>query len=249
MVDAIFESHQLQRGHDMLAALLRIQLGQQQGQLHVFKGSQNRNQVKRLKHIPDVFVAPAGGLRVVEAEDVLSLYQQFTLGRPVDGRNHVQQGGLTRAGRTHERHELAGGNIDRNVIECFYLEGIPLENLADAANLNHSRSGGHIGFSDCAHDCPLILIFCPSFRSAGPAVTTSSPPFKPWSKTPPLRCAVTCTGLSSTLPLKTMKTTFLPERSRTALVGTKTLGGPEAVAVFAGSSAMNFTVEFISGRK
>src|SRR6195256_2061326 len=135
------------------------------------------------------------------------------------------------------------------MVERLYFEGIALEDFADIASLNDFCLGGDIIDSSSAHDCPLILIFCPSFRSAGPAVTTSSPPFKPWSKTPPLRCAVTCTGLSSILPLKTMKTTFLPERSRTALVGTKTLGGPEAVVVFAGSSAMNFTVEFISGRK
>ena len=60
----------------------------------------------------------------------------------------------------------------------------------------------------------------PSFRFSGPEVITFSPPTSPLTKTQPLRCERTCTGRIRAFPLKARNTTFLPSRSRTAVVGT-----------------------------
>ena len=50
------------------------------------------------------------------------------------------------------------------------------------------------------------------------------------------------------LPLNARNTIFLPSRSFTAVGGHEYSDGPDLLALLS-SSAMNFTVEFISGRK
>src|SRR5258708_38706326 len=83
-------------------AWLRGQLGQQERQLDVLEGSENGYQVKCLKDVADMLIAPASRLGVTEAKDVLAQHQQFTGGWPGDGGGHVQQCGLACAGRAHE---------------------------------------------------------------------------------------------------------------------------------------------------
>src|ERR1043166_1759660 len=224
----------------MVAALFSIQLGQQQWHLDVFECGQYRDQIERLKHIANVRIPPSCRLRIVQLENILVQYQQLALGGTVDGSDHVQQRCFTRARRPHKRHELSTSNFDRHVIQRSHFKRITLEDLADTVSLNDFGFSSDVVHSSCTHDCPLILILSPSFTSAGPVVTTSSPPFNPCTSTPPLRCAVTCTSRCSTLPLKAINTILLPLRSRTALPGTKTPAGPVATVFFSCSSAMNF---------
>src|ERR1700723_2811803 len=119
-----------------------------------------------------MYVAPMGGLRVTEPEYVLAQHQQFSRRRPIDGRNHVQQGGLARAGWAHQSQELTAADFDRNVVQSCDFKRVALENLADVAGLYHRGLNCGMGNSSCAHDCPLILIFSPSFKSCGAAVIT-----------------------------------------------------------------------------
>ena len=144
MVHAISQSDQLQRRHHVIAPLLRIQLGQQQRQLHVLKRGQHRDQIERLEHVPDVLVPPARRLRIVEAEDVLAHHQQFARGRTVDGRNHVQQRRLARSRGPHQREELSLRDVDGDVVERGHLESVALENFADVASLHDLGSGGDV---------------------------------------------------------------------------------------------------------
>ena len=92
-----------------------------------------------------MLVAPARRLRIAEAENVLAQHQQFARGRPVDGRDHVQQRRLARARRPHQRQEFALRDLDRNVVERLHFKRIALENLADVARLDDFGAGRDIG--------------------------------------------------------------------------------------------------------
>ena len=178
VMDAILKSHELERGHHVIAALLRRHPGQQQRQLDILKRRQHRNQVESLKNIADVSVAPLGGLPIVQAKNVFTHHQQFAGTGAVNGCDHVQQGGLARSGRPHQRQELAAGDVDGDVVERGHFKSVALENLAYRAGLDDLAAHGRLCRWCCCgtHDCPLIRIFCPSFKSAGPAVITFSPP-------------------------------------------------------------------------
>src|SRR5207253_6516252 len=71
MVGAVFQADELQRGHHVITALLRVELGQQQRKFHVLKGGEYRDQVERLENVADVRIAPVGRLFVIEPENVL----------------------------------------------------------------------------------------------------------------------------------------------------------------------------------
>ena len=210
MVDSILEADELQRGHDVLAALRTGEFSEQQRQLHILKRGENRNEIEGLKDVSDVGVAPVGGLRVAEAKHVLAEHQQLAGGGAVDRGDHVQQGRLARARRAHQREELAPRDFDRNVVESLHFKRIAFENLADVAYLHDFGLRRNIRNRSCAHDCPLILILSPSFKLGGAVVMTFSPPTKPVTKKPPLRWDRISTGRKSALPSKAMKTTFLP---------------------------------------
>src|SRR5947199_1689550 len=247
MVGAVFQVDELQRGHHVITALLRVELGQQQRKFHVLKGGEYRDQVERLENVADVRIAPVGRLFVIEPENVLPQNQQLACSRAIDGRDHVQQRGLPRAGRPHEREKFATGNLDGDVVEGFHLEGIAFEHLADISGLDDPGLSSDISCNSSAHDCPLILILFPSFISLGTEWITSSPPFKSCTWRDTLCIEIYSTCRIRAFPLKAMKTTFFPSRSRNAVVGTNTPDGWEPP--FFPSSAKNFTVEFISGRR
>ena len=135
-------------------------------------------------------VAPVGGLGIAEAKNVLAQHQQLAGGRAVDGGDHIQQRGLARTGRPHQGHEFAAADLDGDVVERLDLESVALEDLADVAGLHHFGLDCGMRNGSCAHDCPLILILSPSFKFCGAVVITSSPPFRPSTRTPPLRWAM-----------------------------------------------------------
>src|SRR5205823_4244780 len=83
MVGAVFQADELQRGHHVITALLRVELGQQQRKFHVLKGGEYRDQVERLENVADVRIAPVGRLFVIEPENVLA----STSSSPLVGRS------------------------------------------------------------------------------------------------------------------------------------------------------------------
>src|SRR5919109_4664473 len=179
MIGPVFESDELQRSHHVIPALLRVEPGQQQRELDILKRREHRNQIKCLKNVADMLIAPARRLRIIEAENIFTEHQQFASRRPVDGGDHIQQSRLSGAGWPHKREELAARNLYGDIFERFHFEGIALENLADVACLNNFGLRSDVSSSSSAHDCPLIFILFPSFKSCGPEVMTSSPPFNP----------------------------------------------------------------------
>ena len=100
-MNTLFELDQLQRGHNVIAPLLRVQFGNQQWQLYVFECRQDWNEIERLKHVADVLVPPLGGLSIVERKNVLAEHQQLASGGPINCGNHVQECGFARARRAH----------------------------------------------------------------------------------------------------------------------------------------------------
>src|SRR5258708_13650920 len=201
MTNSLFQSDQLQRGHDVVAALLRIQLGQQQRQFEVLEGREDRDQIERLKHVADVFVAPPRNLRVVKAENILPLNQQLAVRRTVDGCDHIQQRRLSRPRWSHQGKELAFGNVDGDIVQRFDFKSIALENLADAADLHNLGRRSPVFSGSSAHDCPLILILSPSFKLGGAVVMTLSPPTRVSTRAPSLRWPTTFTSRTTALPL------------------------------------------------
>src|SRR6266849_10643982 len=98
-----------------------------------------------------MLVPPTSSLPVTEAENILPHDEQLARRWAVNSGDHIQQGGLARA----------------------------FEELADVADLDNFCLCRCIGSKCRAHDCPLILILAPSFKSAGAAIMTLSPPTNP----------------------------------------------------------------------
>ena len=116
VVDTIFQSNQFQSGHDVVAALLGSQFGQQQRQLHVLKCGKHGNQVERLKTVANVLVcAEASDLRVGEGEDIFSFDQQFSAGGPVNRRDDIQQRGLADRDGPIRARSLSLSDVDGDV--------------------------------------------------------------------------------------------------------------------------------------
>src|SRR5690348_652272 len=202
MMHPFFQTDEFERGHDVVLPLLRGELGQEQRQFDVLKGRQHRNEIERLKYIPDVLVAPLRRLRVAELENVLPKHQQLSRSWAVDGRDHVQQRRLAGARRSHERKEFAACYLNRDVVKRLHLKRVAFENLADIVGLYDLGRGSDVIYGSCAHnyDCPLILIFSPSFKPSGAVVITLSPPLSPLTSAPALLCERIFTSRFIALP-------------------------------------------------
>ena len=85
----------------------------------------------RLRHLAS---SPSdSGPRSVPATDDLAR------GRAVDAGDQVQQRGLARARRPHQRHELALGHVQVDAVEHLDLQAVA---LIDLANVLHADGGG-----------------------------------------------------------------------------------------------------------
>jgi len=73
-----------------VAALLGIQLGQQKRHLDILECSQHWDQVKGLEHIPDMSVAPARRLGIVQLKNIFPSTSNSPFRRTVNGSDHVQ---------------------------------------------------------------------------------------------------------------------------------------------------------------
>jgi hypothetical protein len=114
---AVGEVDDLQRRFDMRAALLRVELGQQQRQLDILRGRQHRHQVVELEDEADIGRAPARQLTLAQALDVLAGELDLAGAGRVDAAEQVQQRRLARAGRTHDGDEVAMRDRHAEMIE------------------------------------------------------------------------------------------------------------------------------------
>ncbi len=77
------------------------------GQLHVLQGGEVLHQVVELEHEADVVPPVAGELPGVEVADPHAVHGDDAAGTAVHAAQHVQHGGLARAGGAHDDGELA----------------------------------------------------------------------------------------------------------------------------------------------
>jgi hypothetical protein len=85
---------------------------------HVLLRGQGRDKVEGLEDEPDAIAAEQGHRPVVKRAEVDLADQHASGGEPVQAGQAVQQGGLARAGRPHDRGELADGELRGDRVEC-----------------------------------------------------------------------------------------------------------------------------------
>ncbi len=107
VVHPVREPHDLQGREDVLPARRAGESGEQQRQLDVLVGGQDRNEVVRLEDESDVARAERGQLRARESRQVDAGHDDPPVGRRVDAADQVQDRRLAGAGRTHEGEEFA----------------------------------------------------------------------------------------------------------------------------------------------
>src|SRR5215469_260439 len=139
MMNAVAQPNECERRHYVVATFILAEFREQQGELDVLESCEDRDQVERLEDIADMAITPLGDLLVAVAKNILALDKQFSRRGPINSGNHVQKGGLSRAGWPHERLEFFLGDLDRYIIERFHLKGVTREDFAYVARLHQLR--------------------------------------------------------------------------------------------------------------
>ena len=139
VLDAIAEPHERQRRVHALEAICAAELGEQQRQLDVALGGEHRQQVVHLEHEADVVGAPVAELGVRQPVDREAIDFDGARGRPVETAEQVQQRGLARARRPHERDEVAARQIQVELLEHRHHFVAALVLLGDATQARDHR--------------------------------------------------------------------------------------------------------------
>jgi len=84
------------------------------GQLRVFQSSGTGEQVEALENETDLLVADVGELVAVELGNIDPVEQIAAARRTVEAAEQVHERGLAGAARSHERHEFAAVDLDRD---------------------------------------------------------------------------------------------------------------------------------------
>src|SRR5437870_3709900 len=134
----VAQTDDVERGSDVLPALLLGELCQQKRQLHVFECIEHGDEVVELKDESDVAGPPAGQRRLAEAGDLLAVDDDPTARRPVDAGDQIKQRRLARAGRTHQSQKIAARNVQRDPVQNGDVKFVALVDLANIADLNQS---------------------------------------------------------------------------------------------------------------
>ena len=110
--------------------------------------------------------------------------------RPAD---EIQQRGLARARRAHQRDEVALGNVEAEAVQHFDLLLAALVGLRDTPYLNHGL--GHVYVPATEQSSGPAAVTAPSsFSSAGASTMTDSPgltPVSTWRELPNVPPSVT----------------------------------------------------------
>ena len=140
MVNAVTEADLPERLDRALLPVMTVAAVDQR-ELDVLDRVEAGEQVERLEHEADVLVADRRELIVAQLADDLARERVYPRIRCVEAAEHVHQRRLARAGRAHDRHELAGVDV-----EVDALQRLDLDLLADAVRLRdptklHDRLG------------------------------------------------------------------------------------------------------------
>src|SRR6266850_1590206 len=150
VLGTIGKPHDLQGNRDILLALRRGELGQQQRQFDIALRAQHRHQVVELEHEADVVRAPVCELAAGKLVNAAAADADLARARLIETADQIEQRGLARAGRTHQRDEVALGNIQSESVQDLDFLLAALVNLADAADLDHRLGHSNPQFDWCA---------------------------------------------------------------------------------------------------
>src|SRR5438477_8874503 len=252
VVGAIREVDQLEREIDASLALRFRERSEEERQLDVLRRRQHRHQVVELEDEPDVAGPPGGPSALPHATDVLAGDAHRPRGGLIDSRDQVEQRGLSRTGRTHQRLERAFRNVEVDAVEHGQLLPVAVVDRPQTADLADrtrrarrlARAAVDLHFAHC-----FSFTFMPERRSPSGRRTTFVPAGGPSRSAikPPIGAPVTTgTDRSLSSPSTTHSTLFSP-RSTTASAWTAAIGCAFA-AVSSSSFARKVTFAPMSGR-
>jgi hypothetical protein len=117
-------------------ALGAAQRGQQQRQLDVLLRRQHRHQVVALEDEADVLGAPGGQRVRCPARRCAGRRRELAGAGRVEAADQVEQGGLARARRPHQRDEVALGDVQVDAVQHLDALGAADVGLGQAADLD-----------------------------------------------------------------------------------------------------------------
>ena len=168
------------------------------GHLDIFLGRGHAQQVVVLEHEAECFAPQAGPAIGAEGVKRPAPVEIFACARPVETADQIHQRGFAGARRTHHRHELAGVNFQRDVLERVHFGAARSIPPGDVPKRNQRRGfllhqppkkGGGSGNGGC-----------------GVPVTTRSPSDRPDS---------TSTSTSLLAPTRTVRVCSSPSAPTT----------------------------------
>ena len=124
VVDPVPEAHEVQGGFDVFTLLFSRESRQEERELDILERRQDGKEVVELEYEPDVARPPPGEIRFTQERDVGPVDNHLSRVRAVDSRDQVQDRGFSRPRGTHQRQELACGDVDRNVAEDRDLDAV-----------------------------------------------------------------------------------------------------------------------------
>ena len=231
---------------DPLVALLLREPGEQQRQLHVLERGEHGQQVERTgtrsrRSARASRASCAGVIALTSAPPT----RTRAAGGLVEPGDEVEQGGLARARRSHERGEAALLDVHREAGEDVDPLGVALEDSCGRRGFRRGpwtclrRSLGSVSLTASLATCLGMTLR--SLRCAATAPSPASPPSAPpphpsppaprptspraISRNPPLTGPAS-TARASSRPSRTSHTTLRPLSSRTAAAGSRNRGGP-----------------------
>ena len=126
----------------MLTSAGLVERGQEQWQFNITLRGQDREEIVQLKHKTDMTGPPGGQLAVRELINAPTVDDQAAPGRTIQAADEIQERGLTRAGRAHERNELAAAHFEIEALQNVDGFVTATEPFLDRFNVDESRGGG-----------------------------------------------------------------------------------------------------------
>ena len=147
MSHAIRQANQLQDRHHLALAFGTRQRQEQERQLDILIGAQDRQQVIELEHEPDVPRAPARQLPLRHGGDEVLPDPDLALAGAIQTGDQIQQRGFARAAWPHQAEIFAFRHVEVQVVEDVDLLAAAREVLVNAPHA-HNRLRGHTHSSD-----------------------------------------------------------------------------------------------------
>ena len=141
MPGPIRQTHLLQHIQRTLAAFFGGDPRQHHGQLDIFQSGQAVDQMKCLKDETDIVGAQPRPRLLAQFFRGGSLQTIAAAVRAIQQANHIEQGGLSRAGRPHHRQVLPGVNGDIHIPQRPKRRLTHQIGLVDVLQFNHWPSG------------------------------------------------------------------------------------------------------------